>query len=201
MVEEKELQNKAAWRFSLKDLVSHCRDDVDDVWARRCLVDAVIPLWFKEDRCPCTTKFYMARFENEEHARLCCRGEAPFETIHVSMEAFERDFPAEAMTTADKKETFLVLLVSGPEFATFLRIPRYSLAFWASVDDLLKFKKMDDQKRFARTWCNGCLKRSTDLKRCKRCQSARYCSAACIKSDWKQHKIHCGALVAKKVDD
>ncbi|KAI0156544.1 putative MYND domain protein [Xylariaceae sp. FL1272] len=40
--------------------------------------------------------------------------------------------------------------------------------------------------------CNACEKSSPDLKRCAKCQTARYCSKECQKTDWKMHKKICG---------
>jgi hypothetical protein len=43
--------------------------------------------------------------------------------------------------------------------------------------------------------CECCQKKGTDVKlnACSRCMTAYYCSVACQKQDWKQHKKTCGA--------
>ncbi len=40
--------------------------------------------------------------------------------------------------------------------------------------------------------CNGCKKKSSDLKRCSKCNVAVYCSKQCQVDDWaKSHKVNC----------
>jgi len=39
--------------------------------------------------------------------------------------------------------------------------------------------------------CAECNKESNDLKRCARCKSIVYCSPACQRSNWPQHKLSC----------
>lgn len=51
-------------------------------------------------------------------------------------------------------------------------------------------KTMDDFKETARA-CNKCQDRLRPLKQCARCGKAFYCSKACQKVDWKDHKKQC----------
>lgn len=195
-----QVRSEDADRFSLQDLVLHCRPDAEYVWAKRCLVDAIIPIWFKEDLHPDPAKFHMIRFRDEGHARSCCRGEATAESFRADLSKFEKDYPENALPEREKIETFSIMLVSGPEFATFLRIPRSSMAFWSSIHQRLSAKDKVDQKKLIKTWCNGCLKRDdTTMLKCRNCKAAPYCSRQCIKRDWQNHKSCCQRLAANRV--
>jgi len=39
--------------------------------------------------------------------------------------------------------------------------------------------------------CTTCKQPSSDLKRCARCKSSKYCSVKCQRSDWNTHKLSC----------
>ncbi|CAG2107503.1 unnamed protein product, partial [Medioppia subpectinata] len=43
-------------------------------------------------------------------------------------------------------------------------------------------------------YCDNCLKRSDQLKRCSKCLRMYYCSKECQKNDWKYHKNECPLL-------
>ncbi len=176
---------------SLADLVASCDEGSEGVWARRCLADVIISIWFKEDFRPSENKFYMIKFLDEEHARACCRGEAPIKTVLVDMAAFKELHPEDARTEEEKSRVFTVLLVSGASFFTFINVPRFSMAFWSSMQERINAKAVFDKRSLNRTWCNGCLKREANMRRCRNCKTAPYCSAACIKSDWRRHKPCC----------
>lgn len=182
--------------FSLKDLVLYSGEGTEYLWAKRCLADAIVPIWFREDLRPNTTKFHMIRFRDEDHARSCCRGEASFQSQLIDLTAYEQLYPEEAQTGGERSRTFSVLLVSGPSFAAFLRFPRFSMDFWGSMEERISAKSKFDEKRLNRTWCNACLKRDDNMRRCKNCKAAPYCSSACIRSDWRRHKPFCRNIVA-----
>jgi hypothetical protein len=38
-----------------------------------------------------------------------------------------------------------------------------------------------------------------DFKVCPRCKTARYCSVACQKQDWSEHKATCGTTASKEI--
>ena len=42
--------------------------------------------------------------------------------------------------------------------------------------------------------CSGCWKFGSQLRRCSKCQSVRYCSVQCQKSHWPKHKVLCDAI-------
>eukprot|EP00727_Mastigamoeba_balamuthi_P004399 m51a1_g13958 hypothetical protein (198) ;mRNA; f:949106-949893 len=45
--------------------------------------------------------------------------------------------------------------------------------------------------------CAVCGKTQSAMMRCSRCRTVEYCSAACQKQDWPQHKQHCAAPASK----
>jgi hypothetical protein len=46
--------------------------------------------------------------------------------------------------------------------------------------------------------CASCGRRATDMQRCKACKGVQYCSAACQKQDWPDHKHDCRAAQAAR---
>ncbi|PRW33052.1 metacaspase-3-like isoform X1 [Chlorella sorokiniana] len=50
------------------------------------------------------------------------------------------------------------------------------------------------------TCCAACGHVGLGLMRCSACKSARYCSSACQKGDWRKHKEACAALAAGHAD-
>ncbi|CAG2112524.1 unnamed protein product, partial [Medioppia subpectinata] len=40
-------------------------------------------------------------------------------------------------------------------------------------------------------YCDNCVQRSDQLKRCAKCLHMYYCSKECQKNDWKYHKNEC----------
>ncbi len=183
--------NNPLQQLSLHDIIKHCAVYAthDYIWARRCLTDAIVSIWFREDRCPCISRFYMVAFRDENHARACCRGEDKFESRQLEMSMYQQHQEF-VLSESDKRYTISVVLVSGT-YSTLLRFARKSMAFWSSVDSMLSAKAVYDQKKFQKYWCNGCQKHSTNLKKCKNCKAAPYCSSECIKKDWKEHKTRC----------
>ena len=52
--------------------------------------------------------------------------------------------------------------------------------------------------------CNGCSKAEVGEKLfecCSSCKSVRYCSKACQKSKWKEHKVLCNAITSLSKSD
>jgi hypothetical protein len=61
----------------------------------------------------------------------------------------------------------------------------------------------DDEEKASATspQCEGCQQKATataKLSVCTRCKATYYCSVACQKQDWKQHKKTCTAAAANK---
>lgn len=184
--------NNRSYVFSLRGLISTCEPSSPDagLWARRCLADAIVPIWFREDATPRMDCFHMIRFRDEEHARLCCRGEASYQDCMMDLTLYEKNFSTDRLSPQEKQETISVLLVSGPA-ATFMRFPRLSMAFWTSIDERIAAYAKFQEHRSSKSWCAGCLTYSKDLKKCSSCKSARYCSQQCLRADRKQHKQKC----------
>lgn len=57
-------------------------------------------------------------------------------------------------------------------------------AEWAALGDVWASASLGDQ-------CSGCGKHSIGLRLCAACHSVSYCSPACQRSHWKQHKPNC----------
>ncbi len=68
-------------------------------------------------------------------------------------------------------------------------IPTYNVEFEESIKEKFDMNKM----------CVNCGKNNTkEFKKCGKCKSAYYCSQACQKENWKQHKQICGQLHTTK---
>ncbi|CAG2106492.1 unnamed protein product [Medioppia subpectinata] len=48
--------------------------------------------------------------------------------------------------------------------------------------------------KYKNKYCDNCLKRSDQLKRCSKCLRMYYCGKECQKNDWKYHKNECPLL-------
>ncbi|KAE9421203.1 hypothetical protein Angca_004111, partial [Angiostrongylus cantonensis] len=48
------------------------------------------------------------------------------------------------------------------------------------------------------SYCHGCLKDGSELKKCTGCRMFVYCSTNCQKKDWRMHKVECASC--KKYD-
>ena len=85
-----------------------------------------------------------------------------------------------------------------PKFAQELFGNLYNLF----LPDELKITKSDIRSARIKSpfdACATCGKHQTQLqlKKCGRCKAVFYCSVACQKNDWKQHKTECKKLSQK----
>lgn len=58
----------------------------------------------------------------------------------------------------------------------------------------LDIRKSTDKRSFLMEYanvCNFCLKESSDLKTCSKCESAKYCGIECQKQHWPEHRQDC----------
>ncbi|VDM58269.1 unnamed protein product [Angiostrongylus costaricensis] len=46
------------------------------------------------------------------------------------------------------------------------------------------------------SYCHGCLKDGSELKKCTGCRMFVYCSTDCQKKDWRMHKVECASCKA-----
>ena len=95
-------------------------------------------------------------------------------------------------TNAGKKATAAGVHLTLPICLCLSRTRKthsYSASLHSVVgDDCLKEKASTDMQ------CRGCGKVHTDgaeLKVCGRCKGTKYCSRACQRDDWPQHKASC----------
>lgn len=86
----------------------------------------------------------------------------------------------------------------GAKHATRIAIsPTFAVSFVEDVFDFDRFRSLASNEDVpAKERCSNC--RATEakgtggpLKKCSRCQTAKYCSAECQKKDWRVHRGEC----------
>jgi hypothetical protein len=124
----------------------------------------------------------------------CCQIEARM--------AWPADFAAEytAATGAapDDKDHATLCLVLEPPHQVLITTPLHGTEIADGEDRLptrppVWFGGTAQQRiiRYVASKCAFCRKEGVPLKRCARCNLARYCSRDCQKKDWAVHKVDC----------
>ncbi|KAL9945975.1 hypothetical protein D7B24_000395 [Verticillium nonalfalfae] len=90
----------------------------------------------------------------------------------------------------------------GAKHATRVAIsPTFAVSFVEDVFDFDRFRSLASNEDVpAKERCSNC--RATEakgtggpLKKCSRCQTAKYCSAECQKKDWRVHRGECAPML------
>jgi hypothetical protein len=68
----------------------------------------------------------------------------------------------------------------------------YQKGYWASQGEAPYFFDKHGERLSKYVYCPKCSAVTPKLLRCSRCKSVHYCSVACQRTDWEQHKLSCG---------